>query len=43
MKHEDFWRPDKEFWKNKKVVITSHTGFKGAWLSLILERYGASL
>ena len=24
------------FWKNKKVLITGHTGFKGSWLSLIL-------
>ena len=25
-----------EFYKNKKVLITGHTGFKGAWLSEIL-------
>ena len=26
----------KYFWKNKKVLVTGHTGFKGAWLSLWL-------
>lgn len=26
-----------EFWKNKKVLITGHTGFKGSWLSLWLQ------
>ncbi len=25
------------FWNNKKVVITGHTGFKGSWLSLFLS------
>ncbi len=28
---------DKKFWKNKKVFLTGHTGFKGAWLSLWLH------
>ena len=27
----------KNFWKNKKVLITGHTGFKGSWLTLILS------
>jgi len=36
------------FWSNKKVVITGHTGFKGSWLSLFLKKlnaevYGVSL
>ena len=26
----------KEFYKNKKVLITGHTGYKGSWLSKIL-------
>lgn len=30
-----------EFWKNKKVLITGHTGFKGSWLSLWLAKEGA--
>src|ERR1039457_1058515 len=33
----------KPFWKNKKVFITGHTGFKGGWLSLILQHYGAKV
>ena len=30
-----------EIYKNKKVLITGHTGFKGSWLSCILEVLGA--
>ncbi|NGZ18745.1 CDP-glucose 4,6-dehydratase [Vibrio aestuarianus subsp. cardii] len=29
------------FWKDKKVFITGHTGFKGSWLSLWLQEMGA--
>ena len=29
------------FWKGKRVLITGHTGFKGAWLSLWLQDLGA--
>lgn len=32
-----------EFYKNKKVLITGHTGFKGAWLSQILVNFGAEV
>jgi CDP-glucose 4,6-dehydratase len=31
------------FWKNKKVFITGHTGFKGSWLTLILNHLGAKV
>ncbi|HXB97474.1 MAG TPA: CDP-glucose 4,6-dehydratase, partial [bacterium] len=31
------------FWRGKRVLLTGHTGFKGAWLSLWLERCGASV
>jgi CDP-glucose 4,6-dehydratase len=31
------------FWKEKKVLITGHTGFKGAWLSLWLHKLGSNL
>ena len=31
------------FWKNKKVLITGHTGFKGSWLSIALSDLGARL
>ena len=29
------------FWQDKKVFITGHTGFKGSWLSLWLQEMGA--
>ena len=29
------------FWKNKRVFITGHTGFKGSWLCLWLHSMGA--
>ena len=31
------------FFKNKKVFITGHTGFKGSWLSLWLHSLGAEI
>lgn len=34
---------DKSFWKNKKVFVTGHTGFKGSWLSLWLYYMGAEV
>ena len=30
-----------EFWRGRRVLLTGHTGFKGAWLSLLLSRLGA--
>jgi len=30
--------PQKQEWKNKKVLVTGHTGFKGSWLSLWLKQ-----
>jgi len=32
-----------DFWKNKNVLITGHTGFKGSWLSLWLQSLGANV
>lgn len=34
---------DNNFWKNKKVFITGHTGFKGSWLCLWLHYFGAEI
>ena len=34
-------RPDAEFWRGKRVFVTGHSGFKGGWLCLVLERLGA--
>jgi CDP-glucose 4,6-dehydratase len=31
------------FWNNKQVLITGHTGFKGSWLSLLLNQLGAEV
>ena len=31
------------FWRNRRVLLTGHTGFKGAWLSLWLEQLGAKV
>jgi CDP-glucose 4,6-dehydratase len=33
----------RSFYKGKKVFITGHTGFKGAWLSLFLIELGAEV
>jgi CDP-glucose 4,6-dehydratase len=33
--------PDPGFWQGKRVLLTGHTGFKGAWLALWLARLGA--
>ena len=33
----------KKFWKNKKVFITGHTGFKGAWLCIFMNLLGAKV
>lgn len=33
----------KSFYKNKKVLITGHTGFKGSWLSQVLLNWGAEV
>jgi len=32
---------DPDFWMDRSVLLTGHTGFKGAWLSLWLQSLGA--
>ena len=32
---------DNAFWQGKRVLLTGHTGFKGGWLSLWLQKKGA--
>ncbi|HWR58010.1 MAG TPA: CDP-glucose 4,6-dehydratase [Thermodesulfovibrionales bacterium] len=34
---------DKNFWKKRRVFITGHTGFKGAWLCIWLHSLGAEV
>lgn len=31
------------FWQGRRVLVTGHTGFKGAWLTLWLHRLGAEV
>ena len=33
----------KNFWKNKRILITGHTGFKGTWLSIWMKILGANV
>jgi len=30
-----------DFWRGKRVLVTGHSGFKGSWLSLWLQKSGA--
>ena len=32
-----------KFYKNKKVLILGHTGFKGSWLSGVMNDFGAKV
>jgi CDP-glucose 4,6-dehydratase len=33
----------KNFYKNKKVLVTGHNGFKGSWLVLMLKLLNAKV
>ena len=35
--------PDPGRWQGRRVLVTGHTGFKGAWLSLWLDALGATV
>jgi CDP-glucose 4,6-dehydratase len=35
--------PDPAFWQGRRVWLTGHTGFKGAWLALWLQSLGAQV
>jgi CDP-glucose 4,6-dehydratase len=32
---------DPDFWRERRVLLTGHTGFKGSWLALWLQSLGA--
>lgn len=34
---------DAAAWRDRRVLLTGHTGFKGAWMSLLLEALGAQV
>lgn len=36
-------RPQADFWRGKRVLLTGHSGFKGGWLALWLQRLGAEV
>ena len=33
--------PDPSYWREKRVLLTGHTGFKGGWMALWLHAMGA--
>lgn len=35
--------PSAGFWRDRRVLLTGHTGFKGGWAALWLERLGAQV
>lgn len=34
---------DPRFWKKRRVFLTGHTGFKGGWLTILLQGMGANI
>ena len=36
-------KPNRKFWKKKRVLITGHTGFKGGWLCSVLNYLGSEV
>ncbi len=35
--------PNVAFWSGRRVLLTGHTGFKGAWMTLLLNQLGAEI
>ena len=40
---ESLVTPSAGFWRGKRVLVTGHTGFKGGWLAIWLQRLGAQV
>lgn len=40
---ENMERLNLDFWKKKKILVTGHTGFKGAWATFILNKLGSQV
>ncbi|KQZ98181.1 MAG: CDP-glucose 4,6-dehydratase [Achromobacter sp.] len=40
---ESLVTPNAGFWRGKRVLLTGHTGFKGGWLAIWLQRLGAQV
>src|ERR1700722_18587594 len=36
-------KPDPEFWRGRRVLVTGYTGFKGCWLAFWLHHLGAQV
>jgi len=34
---------NRDFWRGRRIFLTGHTGFKGSWLALWLQRLGAQI
>lgn len=43
MQRQAAQRLDPDFWRNRRVLVTGHTGFTGGWLSLWLAHMGAKV
>lgn len=43
MQRQAAHRLDPDFWRNRRVLVTGHTGFTGGWLSLWLAHMGAKI
>lgn len=37
------FRPDRDFWAGRRVLVTGHTGFKGSWLTCWLRGLGSEV
>lgn len=41
MKHPDAIQRNRSFYRGRRVLVTGHTGFKGAWMTAMLNYLGA--